>query len=202
MYDNDVGRWQPDARGRLEQAAYELFRDQGYDRTTVAEISARAGLTERTFFRHYADKREVLFGGAAFLEAELVRALDSLPKGGSAMDAMRIAVETIAGHMRGRRDLARERRAIIAAHPELQERDHAKRAALTRALAEAMRRRGMPEPEASLNADVAVAVFYVAFSRWLDEAQQRDLVEIVREGFDHIAALGSGSRPRRKTPSP
>ncbi|HZO94835.1 MAG TPA: TetR family transcriptional regulator [Candidatus Baltobacteraceae bacterium] len=197
-----MGRWQPDARGRLEQAAYELFRDQGYDRTTVAEISARAGLTERTFFRHYADKREVLFGGAAFLEAELVRALDSLPKGGSAMDAMRIAVETIAGHMRGRRDLARERRAIIAAHPELQERDHAKRAALTRALAEAMRRRGMPEPEASLNADVAVAVFYVAFSRWLDEAQQRDLVEIVREGFDHIAALGSGSRPRRKTPSP
>ena len=63
-----MGRWKPDARGRLEQAAFELFTERGFEQTTVAEIAERAGLTERTFFRYFADKREVLFAGADALQ--------------------------------------------------------------------------------------------------------------------------------------
>src|SRR5580704_13341988 len=98
-----MSRWTPDARGRLEQAAYELFLDRGYEQTTVADIAARAGLTERTFFRHYADKREVLFGGSAALQAEMVRALDESPRDASPIDAVRFAVEAAATVLRGRR---------------------------------------------------------------------------------------------------
>ena len=62
-----MGRWEPDARGRLVKAAMELYGERGFEQTTVAEIAERAGLTERTFFRHFADKREVLFAGAGAL---------------------------------------------------------------------------------------------------------------------------------------
>jgi hypothetical protein len=64
-WDRDMTRWEPNARGRLEQAALALYGERGFENTTVAEIAARAGLTERTFFRHFADKREVLFAGGA-----------------------------------------------------------------------------------------------------------------------------------------
>src|SRR6202453_4923600 len=111
-----MSRWKPDARGRLAQAAYELFRDQGYEQTTVADIAARAGLTERTFFRHYADKREVLFGGSAVLQDELLQALDAVPPALPAIEAVRIAVEAVATLFNGRRAFARERSRIVAEH--------------------------------------------------------------------------------------
>jgi AcrR family transcriptional regulator len=192
MYDGIMSRWSPDARGRLEQAAYELFRDRGYEPTTVADIAKRAGLTERTFFRHYADKREVLFGGAATLHAELMRALDGLPAEVPAIEAVRIAVKAIALLMHGRRALARERQRIVAAHLDLQERDLIKRAALTTVLAQALQQRGVLEPAASLAADMGIAVFYVGFGRWLDDPAGRELVEIVDEGFDQLRAVASG----------
>jgi AcrR family transcriptional regulator len=101
-----MSRWSPNARGRLEQAAFELFLERGYEQTTVADIAQRAGLTERTFFRHYADKREVVFGGAAVLQAELLRALGELPPALPAIEAVRLAVEAMSHVMRGRRALA------------------------------------------------------------------------------------------------
>src|SRR5271155_5203681 len=116
-----MSRWKPDARGRLEQTAYELFLERGYDQTTVAEIAHRAGLTERTFFRHYADKREVLFGGAAALQDELLRALGQVPPALPTIEAVRIAVEAASRLMHGRHALARERQRIVAAHADLQE---------------------------------------------------------------------------------
>jgi AcrR family transcriptional regulator len=183
----------PNPRGRLEQAAYELFRDRGYKETTVADIAKRAGLTERTFFRHYADKREVLFGGAAVLQSELLRALDDLPPGISTFEAVRTAVEAVAKVMHGRRDLARERQRIVSAHTDLQERELIKRATLTATLAEALKRRGAPEPAASLAADMGLGVFYVGFSHWLEEPAERELVEVVREGFDQLKAVAAGA---------
>ncbi len=188
-----MSRWQPNARGRLEQAAFELFRDRGYEQTTVADIAARAGLTERTFFRHYADKREVLFGGAAVLQDELVKALDGLPLTLSAIEAVRIAVETVSTLMHGRRALARERQRIVAAHADLQERELIKRATLTAALAQALQRRGVPEPAASLAADMGMAVFYIGFGHWLDDAAGREFAEIVHERFDQLRILASGA---------
>ena len=82
-----MGRWQPNARGRLEQAALELYVERGFEQTTVEEIARRAGLTERTFFRHFADKREVLFAGAASLQDLLVRSVASAPDAATPIDA-------------------------------------------------------------------------------------------------------------------
>jgi AcrR family transcriptional regulator len=188
-----MSRWNPNARGRLEQAAYELFLAQGYDRTTVADIAMRAGLTERTFFRHYADKREVLFGGSAALQDELLGALAGLPPALSTIEAVRTAVEAMSSLMHGRRALARERHLVVAAHADLQERELIKRATLTAALAQALQQRGVPDPAASIAADMGMAVFYVGFGHWLDDPADRELVEIVHEGFDQLKAVASGT---------
>ena len=191
-----MSRWEPNARGRLEQAAYELFLGRGYDQTTVADIAKRAGLTERTFFRHYADKREVLFGGAGALHDELLRALDEVSPELPPIEAVRIAVETISALMRGRRPLARERRRIIAAHADLQERDLNKRSSLTGALEAGLRRRGVAESAASLAAEMGIAVFYGGFDRWLDDPAERELSEIVHERFDELKAVAAGAGSR------
>jgi AcrR family transcriptional regulator len=191
-----MSRWEPNARGRLEEAAYELFLGRGYDQTTVADIAKRAGLTERTFFRHYADKREVLFGGAGALHDELLRALDEVSPELPPIAAVRIAVETISALMHGRRQLARERRRIIAAHPDLQERDLNKRSSLTGALEAGLRRRGVAESAASLAAEMGIAVFYSGFDRWLDDPAERELTEIVHERFDELKAVAAGAGSR------
>jgi AcrR family transcriptional regulator len=189
----DVSRWSPDTRGRLEQAAFELFRDHGYEETTVADIAKRAGLTERTFFRHYTDKREVLFGGAATLQSELLRAVGGLPPELPTFEAVRAAVEALCAFMHGRREHARERQRVVDTHADLQERELIKRATLTAALADALKQRGTPDLTASLVADMGIGVFYVAFARWLEDAADRELVEIVREGFDQLKSVTSGA---------
>src|ERR1035441_631438 len=91
-YDQAMGRWEPNARGRLEQAALELYVERGFEQTTVAEIAQRAGLKERTFFRHFADKREVLFQGAASLQELLVNAVASTPESSAPIDAVAAAL--------------------------------------------------------------------------------------------------------------
>ncbi len=188
-----MSRWEPNARGRLEQAAYELFLDRGYDQTTVADIAKRAGLTERTFFRHYADKREVLFGDAGALRDELLRALEKVSRELPPIEAVRITLETASARMHGRLSLARERRRIIAAHPDLQERDVNKRSTLTAALEEGLKQRGVPESAGSLAAEMGIAVYYSGFGRWLDDPADRDLVQIVHEQFDELKAVAAGA---------
>ena len=188
-----MSRWKPDARGRLEQAAFELFTDPGYERTTVADIAARAGLTERTFFRHYADKREVLFGGSAMLRDELLRALADVPPDVPTIEAVRIAVEAISALMRGRRAFAQARQRIVMAHADLQERELIKRATLTAVLAEGLQQRGVPAQTADLAADMGMGMFHVGFSRWLDGPETCELVDIVHEGFAELKTLASGA---------
>src|SRR3979411_702147 len=118
-----MGRWEPDARGRLEQAALALYGERGFEQTTVADIAARAGLTERTFFRHFADKREVLFWGAGALHELLVSAIANGPESVAPIDAVAAALETAGALLQERRDLARQRQAVIVANTELQERE-------------------------------------------------------------------------------
>src|SRR6202051_306160 len=102
-----MGRWEPNARGRLEQAALELYSERGYDQTTVAEIAKRAGLTERTFFRYFADKREVLFYGAGMLQDRLVQGIEDAPDGLSPLDVVGAALEAAAGPFEEVRDMSR-----------------------------------------------------------------------------------------------
>src|ERR1700678_875792 len=114
-YTRVMGRWEPDARGRLMQAAMELYGERGFDNTTVAEIATRAGLTERTFFRHFADKREVLFAGAHLLEELLVDKVADAPDSVAPIDAVGTALEAAGALLQQRREYARQRQAIIAA---------------------------------------------------------------------------------------
>jgi AcrR family transcriptional regulator len=185
-------RWEPNASGRLGLAALELYSERGYDQTTVAEIAKRAGLTERTFFRYFADKREVLFHGAAMLQERLVQGIEDAPPALSPLDAVGAALAAAAGPLEEARDFVLRRQAIIMANPELQERELIKLAALAVALADALRRRGVPDPAASLAAEAGVAVFKVAFLRWADQGAAGDgptLAQVIGQSLAELKAV-------------
>jgi AcrR family transcriptional regulator len=190
-----MGRWQPDARGRLTRAAIELYAERGFEQVTVAEIAARAGLTERTFFRHFADKREILFDGQDAFRDLFVEAIAAAPEPASPFAAVATGLEAAGNAFDGRRDHARRRQAVIAAHPGLQERELIKLASLAAALAEALRRRGVAEPSASLTAEAGVAVFKVAFAHWVGDHPPGDpptLTTLVREALADLRAVTAG----------
>jgi AcrR family transcriptional regulator len=191
-----MGRWEPNARGRLEQAAMELYGERGFDQTTVAEIAARAGLTERTFFRHYADKREVLFGGSEMLAERLVAAVAGAIDLATPLDAIAAALEEVGAliqESRGR-DFARTRRSIIAANAELQERELIKLASWADTLAGALRDRGVDDRVATLAAHTGIVVFHVAFDRWVGDDNDRDLPGLIRESLGELKALTAERR--------
>ena len=176
-----MGRWEPDARGRLAKSAMALYAEQGFDQTTVAQIAARAGLTERTFFRHFADKREVLFYGMEMARDLLARTVADAPASATAMDAVSAALQALGGMLQENPERVRLRDAIVSANPELRERELIKLAAIASAVTGALRDRGIPEPAASLAAEAGIAVFKVAFARWVSEPGQPDLPGIFRE---------------------
>lgn len=188
-----MGRWKPDARGRLASAAMELYGERGFDNTTVGEIAARAGLTERTFFRYFADKREVLFGGAqelqAFLVAHVLEAPASLPPIEVVARAYEAAGDDI---FEERRDFARARQAVIMANLELQERELVKLATLNAALADALRRRGVGDLVASLAAEAGGAAFRLGFERWVEDEKGTPLSACIRGSLDALKAVAAG----------
>jgi AcrR family transcriptional regulator len=180
-----VARWKPDAKGRIARAAMELYGRRGYERTTVAEIAQRAGVTERTFFRHFADKREVLFGGSRRLQDLMVGAVTSAPASAAPIDAVGAALQACAAVLNDRQ-FSRQRQAIVAASEELRERELIKMATLTTAIAEALRGRGVKEPTASLTAEAGIAVFRVAFASWVDPANRKEVGEVMRDSLEQL----------------
>ena len=184
-----VARWEPDSRGRLGQAALELFAERGFENTTVEEIAARAGVTERTFFRQFADKREVLFAGSGDLQTALVEAVITAPNTAAPMEVVAAALESTGPFFEERRDFARQRHAVITANGELRERELIKMATLASALAGALRQRGVKEPAASLSAEAGIAVFRVAFDHWITDTKRRDLSHIIRESLAEFRAV-------------
>lgn len=190
-----MSRWEPDAAGRFRAAALELFGEIGYANTTVAAIAERAGLTARTFFRYFDDKREVLFNGSERLQQTMVDALSEAPAKASAVDAIAAAL-TKAGDFFDdeRRPYACLRSSVIAANPELYERELIKMATLSAALGQALRKRHVGEPDASLVAEAGVAVFRVAFSQWVSKSERRGYGEIVNELLARLRTLASPDR--------
>lgn len=188
-----MSRWEPNARGRLERAAMELYRERGFEQTTVEEIAARAGLTERTFFRYFADKREVLFSGASTLQEALVSGVASAPALTSPIDAVATSFEAIAARFEERRDFARLRHALITIHAELQERELIKLASIASAVASTLRQRGVPEPSATLTAETGVTIFKVAFEQWLGDAEGRLLAHHIRVALNELKAIAAGA---------
>jgi AcrR family transcriptional regulator len=188
-----MSRWEPDASGRLQQAAIELYVERGFEQTTVAEIAERAGLTERTFFRHFADKREVLFFRSADLQQLFVDTVTNAPEGTAPLDTIAAAVEAASEVLEERPDWSRERFAVISANPALQERELMKMASLTTAVAQALRGRGVEEAVASLTAEAGIAVFRVAFERWIRATDASDFRDVVRGSFAQLRAVASAS---------
>jgi AcrR family transcriptional regulator len=174
------------------QAAFALYGERGFEQTTVAEIAERAGLTERTFFRHFADKREVLFAGADALRELLVSTVANAPASLAPIEAAAAGLEAAGALIQEGGELARERQAIIASSAELQERELIKLASLAGALAEALRRRGVEDPAAGLTAEAGIAVFKVAFERYVEETNQQDLPRLIRESLDELKAVTAG----------
>jgi AcrR family transcriptional regulator len=176
----------------LEQAALELFIERGFEQATVTEIARRAGLTQRTFFRHFADKREVLFWGQGALQELFVSTVASAPDSAAPIDAVAAALEAAGAMLQERRQSAQRRQAIIDANPELRERELIKLATLASAIAGALRERGVSAPSASLTAEAGIAVFKIAFECWIKDTGDPDLPKIIRESMDELKAVTSG----------
>jgi len=184
-----MSRWEPGARDRLERAALDLFLERGFDQTTVPQITARAGLTTRTFFRHFADKREVLFAGEDEVPAIVADLIARAPASMGPMEVIMWGFQTIAPTMfQDRIDYLRKRRAVIDSNEGLRERELGKLANLSASIARGFRVRGVDDLHATLAAETAVTVFKVAVRRWIDQSDV-DLLVIIAETIDALTAV-------------
>jgi AcrR family transcriptional regulator len=187
-------RWEPDGVERLRAAAFELFAERGFERTTVAEIAQRAGLTQRTFFNHFADKREVLFGLSAEFERVVLGEIAGGPDAVAPLDAVVRALQTAADRLfEERRAAVTRRQAIVDANPELQERELSKQAALTDAIAAALQARGLDADTALLTASAGMLVQQTAVRRWTQPGESRSLRELLSEAMHSLrTTIGEG----------
>jgi AcrR family transcriptional regulator len=162
-----MARWQPNAPERLSKAALELFAERGYENTTVIDIAQRAGLTKSTFFRHFQDKREVLFGGST-LAGLLAGAIAAAPADATPLEAVTHAMDAVGreAFTPERREYIALRRTVIAAHPELREREALKGLTLTASMTEALEQRGVPELTACVAAELGALAMKIAHERW------------------------------------
>ncbi|MGW3963365.1 helix-turn-helix domain-containing protein [Amycolatopsis sp. NPDC005003] len=188
-----MGRWEPNAPERLSRAALELFAERGYENTTVIDIAARAGLTKSTFFRHFQDKREVLFGGSRLAEM-LGSAIADAPEAAAPLEALACAMDVVGREVftPERRELGALRRSVIAAHPELQEREALKGLALKAAMTESLRRRGVPELTACVAAELGALAMKIAHEQWLEGNGELGFGEAARRAFDEVRAAVGG----------
>ena len=177
-----MARWEPNARQRLVLAALDLFAEQGYDNTTIAEIATRAGLTKTTFFRHFPDKREVLFAGQETHSQLLADGVATAPDSATPLEAVAAALDALTSSFTPeQREFGPRLLTVIADNPELLERATFKRAALAAALAGALGKRGVPDLSASLAADLGVGAFYRAFGRWVEASSRQSFTDLARE---------------------
>ena len=188
-------RWEPGTKERLQAAALELFATRGFEQTTAAEIAQAVGLTERTFFRNFSDKREVLFHGQEqFLQA-FVDGVDKARADASALEIIASALHAGASFFPDeRRPYSRLRQTVIDQNPPLQERELHKLAGLAATVAAALRARGVAEPAATLAAQSAATVFGISFAQWIREGETRSLPDISSDVLRELGNL-TGAAP-------
>ncbi|GAB3795874.1 TetR/AcrR family transcriptional regulator [Micromonospora zhanjiangensis] len=188
-----MARWQPDARERLQQAALDLFAEQGFAATTVPAITARAGLTTRTFFRHFADKREVLFADEAELPAYAEQLVTEAPADTSPLAIILEGLRAVAeARFEGRKDTVRQWRAIVATDAGLRERELQKRSTLAAALRNGFHARGLDPTRAALLAETAATLMYVSVTAWLETDDDRKLYDIIESTLATLQATLDG----------
>ncbi|HET6704141.1 helix-turn-helix domain-containing protein [Amycolatopsis sp.] len=164
-----MARWEPNAPERLSRAALELFAERGYENTTVIDIAQRAGLTKSTFFRHFQDKREVLFGASPLADV-LASAVAGAPAAATPLEAVTCAMDAASREVftPSHREFSALRQSVIAAHPELQEREALKGLTLTAAMADALRERGVPDLSARVVAELGALAMKIGYERWVE----------------------------------
>ena len=187
-----MARWQANASERLVVAALELFEERGYENTTVIEIAERAGLTKSTFFRHFPDKREVLFGGDT-MTGLVVNGIAAAPSAASPLEAVAHALDTIGreAFTPARRPFVARRRAVIAANPELQEREALKGISLTASMIDALKRRGVPDLTSCVAAGLGALAWKIAFEHWTDTTDGEEFGEVARRTLGEVQAAGA-----------
>ncbi len=186
----DMGRWEPDAQSRLQLAALDLFARRGYDNVTVAEIATAAGLTRRSFFNHFADKREILFAGANAFEESIVNYLRGLGSGDTALNSV-VKALTLAGlELEKYRDFAVLRQRLIASNVELRERELVKMDSLARAFTIELTEMDVPKTEALLASQLGISIFNISYDQWVSKAG-RDLVMLMNENLAVVAKVFS-----------
>ena len=194
-YTVRMSRWEPDARERLVRAALDLFDEQGYSATTVSQIAERAGLTKSTFFRHFPDKREVLFAGQDTLCRLLEKGIAASPTSATPLEAVAGALDAVAGAFTPeRRDLGPKMHAAIMASSELQEREALKRVGLATAITSALKERGVLEPTASLAAELGVLALITASASWSNPTNRMDLATLVRHALRELHTASTALR--------
>ena len=187
-----MGRWKPGAHSRLEQAALELFLEHGFDGVTVSEITERAGLKERSFFRYFVDKREVLFSGQDQLQEFLVKQITQAPDDHNPLEVIAQSFQEVARVVfEPRRMYSQQRQAVIHSVEGLRERELLKLAAFAGAITGALRERGMAEPTASLTAESGVTVFKIAFGQWLEPENEQPLTELIWHTLEMLETVTS-----------
>jgi AcrR family transcriptional regulator len=187
-----MARWEPNASERLVLAALDLFAERGYENTTVIEIAERAGLTKSTFFRHFPDKREVLFGGNA-MTGLLVEGIAAAPVEATPLEAVANALDAAGreAFTPARREFVTRRRAVIAGHPELQEREALKELALTAAMIDALKRRGVPDLTSCVAAELGALTLKIAYERWSETTDGDEFSEVARRTLKELQAAST-----------
>ncbi|GAA1258872.1 TetR/AcrR family transcriptional regulator [Pseudonocardia aurantiaca] len=187
-----MARWQPNASERLVVAALDLFAERGYENTTVIDIAERAGLTKSTFFRHFPDKREVLFGGDT-MTGVLVNGIAAAPAAATPLEAVAYALDTIGreAFTPARREFTARRRAVIAANPELQEREALKGLGLTASMIDALKRRGVPDLTSRVAAELGALTLKIAYERWSDTTNADEFTEVARRTLSEVQAASA-----------
>jgi AcrR family transcriptional regulator len=189
-YTRCMARWEGGAAERLQQAAIELFAEQGFEQTTATEIAQRVGLTERTFYRHFSDKREVLFHGRDTYLANFLTGLAAAPADATPMAAVTAAVRGGAAMFTDeRRPWSRTRQQVIDANPALLERERHKQAHLASVLADALRERGADPLTATLAGESGATVFGIAFGEWIRDGETRPMIDVVDDVLGRLRDL-------------
>ena len=189
-------RWEPGAPERLQKAALELFATRGFEQTTATEIAQSVGLTERTFFRHFSDKREVLFYGQHLFVQAFLAGVDTAPPDASPIEIVASILRSAATFFPSeRRAPSRTRQSVIDQNPALQEREQHKFAGLATTIAAALRERGVDEPAASLAAESCVSVFKIAFAQWIRAGEHRSLADIEADVLRELLTLTAKAIP-------
>lgn len=184
-----MARWEPNAAERLAEAALDLFAERGYENTTVIDIAQRAGLGKTTFFRHFQDKREVLFGRGTTDEL-LTDAIAAAPPAATPLEAVAHALDAAGREVftPARRDFVARRQAVIAAHPELREREALKNLGLIASMTDALKRRGIPDLTSRVAAELGALASTIAYEQWSQTTTGEHFNQIARRVLDDVRA--------------